>query len=265
MTDLKQGNVPSDEMLVAYLDGELQGAERAEIEAAIKSDAQTAARFAYLSRSALPFSKAFAPLLQNAPMEKLESMLDRIPASANPDQAPENWNRRGFLAAAIGFIMVGVIADRGMLALQHPKEDEDAEWRAVVAQYVALYTPETLADLTSDARSQSEQLRAISDKLSLPLPAEAVSLPGMQLKRAQLLQYDGRPLGQLAYLDPEHGPAALCIAPSSTGPTDLKAEQRRGMNVVYWSDASHGFMLIGHNPADQIQSFGRKIQASLTA
>lgn len=263
---LKHNDMPSDELLVAFLDGELPEAESAEIEAAVTSNETVAARVEFLLRSDLPFYDAFAPLLENAPMAKLESILERIPSPVAVEPVAKGWNRRSFLAAAVGFVFLGVAVDRGFLALRHTSEQGggDGEWRAAVADYVALYTPETLANLPDDAQSQDEQLRSVGEKLALALPVQAVTLPGMTLKRAQVLQYDGKPLGQLAYLDPEHGPLALCIVQSSKESPSLKTERRHGMNVVFWAGHGHGFMLIGRNPVDELKSLGQKVQASLT-
>ncbi|MGO8506421.1 hypothetical protein AB9F35_33780, partial [Rhizobium leguminosarum] len=74
---------------------------------------------------------------------------------------------------------------------------------------------------------------------------------GIDFKRALLLQYDGKELAQIAYLDPETGPMALCIVKSDKGPKAPDIESRKGMNVVYWSNATHAFMLIGRIPVDR--------------
>ncbi len=43
------------------------------------------------------------------------------------------------------------------------------------------------------------------------LDPQTVALPGLDLKGAILFQYDGKPLGQVAYLSTEYGPVAFCI------------------------------------------------------
>lgn len=267
MIDLKQNEIPSDELLVAFLDGELEAGERERIDNLIKTDEAVAKRFDFLSRSEMPFYDAFEPLLENAPAAHLESMLNNLPAPGDNEPVANGWKRRGFIAAAIGAVFAGVVADRAFLGMRGSSSTEGADlgWRAVVAEYQALYTAETLADLPSDEQSQAEQLRSVASKLGMSLPVEAVTLPGIPLKRAQILEYDGKPLGQLAYLDPVHGPLALCIVRSSKGAKPPQAEQRRGMNVVFWSDDAHGFMLIGRNPVDQLNTLTEKVRTALTA
>jgi anti-sigma factor RsiW len=266
MIDLKHAEMPSDEMLVAFLDGELDGADRARIDTLVKTDEAVAARYEFLSRSEMAFYDAFQPLLENAPTAKLEAILSGLPASVTDEPASKGWSRRGFMAAAIGLVFVGVAADRAYIGMQNVSSERDgSEWRAVVAEYLSLYTPDTLANLASDEQSQRAQLQNVGDKLGLSLPVQAVSLPGIPLKRAQVLQYDGKPLGQIAYLDPEHGPMALCIVQSSSGPRSPQTERRHGMNVVYWSDQAHGYMLIGRNPADRLNDLAEHVRTALTA
>jgi anti-sigma factor RsiW len=266
MSDQKHYDMPSDELLVAFLDGELEGAERARIDALIKTDEAVAARYEFLSRSEMPFYDAFEPLLENAPTTDLETILDRLPAPIAAEPVAKGWRRRSFIAAAIALVLVGVAADRTYLGMQDVSDERDgSEWRGVVAEYLTLYTPETLANLASDERQQNEQLRNVGERLGLSLPVQAVSLPGIPFKRAQILQYDGKPLGQIAYLDPANGPLALCIVQSSKGPSTPQSEQRYGMNVVYWSDQAHDYMLVGHNPVDQLNALADRVRSALAA
>ncbi|PRD58911.1 Fis family transcriptional regulator [Phyllobacterium myrsinacearum] len=255
----------SDEMLVAYLDGELDADTRRRVEGLIGSDEAVADRLHFLAASNLPFKNAFDPLLDKAPAEKLQSMLAGI-SPPEPVRPPVNgWNRRGFLAAAIGFIAVGVAVDRTFLGLQsglHGDQD-GSDWRAVVAQYMSLYTRDTLGTGPVDAALQSAQLRDVGSQLGLALTPDRVQLPGASLKRAQMLAYDGRALGQITYLDAAQAPLALCIVQSSKGAKAADAERRHGMNVVYWSSDTHAFMLIGHESPDAIKAMSDRIRQSL--
>lgn len=265
MTDPNHNAMTSDEMLVAYLDGELDADTRRRVEGLIGSDEAVADRLHFLAASNLPFKNAFDPLLDKAPAEKLQSMLAGI-SPPEPVRPPVNgWNRRGFLAAAIGFIAVGVAVDRTFLGLQsslHGNQD-GSDWRSVVAQYMSLYTRDTLGTGPVDAALQSAQLRDVGSQLGLALTPDRVQLPGASLRRAQMLAYDGRALGQITYLDAAQAPMALCIVQSSKGAKAADAERRQGMNVVYWSSDTHAFMLIGHESPDAIKAMSDRIRQSL--
>ncbi|MBY3541581.1 anti-sigma factor [Rhizobium laguerreae] len=260
--------IPSDEDLTAFIDGELTAEEAARIGAMVNEDESVAERLEFLARANLPFEQAFAPLLSEAPREKLEAMLAAIPAqqSARSGPTPAFASRRRFLGALAASLVAGIAIDRAVIGIgrSFSAKDENSEWRAVVADYVSLYTAETFAGPAPGREDQAAQLASL-EKLGLSLSPEAVSLPGIDLKRALLLQYDGKPLAQIAYLDPETGPMALCIVKSDKGPKAPDLESRKGMNVVYWSNATHAFMLIGRIPADRMKELGEDVRRRLSA
>ncbi|WP_064706189.1 anti-sigma factor family protein [Rhizobium bangladeshense] len=260
--------IPSDEDLTAFIDGELPAEDAARIEAIVKEDERVAERLEFLTRANLPFEQAFAPLLSEAPRQKLEAMLAAIPAreGATTGSAPA-VSRRRILGALAASLVAGIAIDRAAIGIGRrlfPK-DENSEWRAVVADYISLYTAETLAGPVPGREDQAVQLASLDEKLGLSLSPEAVSLAGIDFKRALLLQYDGKALAQIAYLDPETGPMALCIVKSDAGPKAPDFESRKGMNVAYWSNATHAFMLIGRIPADRVQEVAENVRSRLSS
>ncbi|MGM5053662.1 anti-sigma factor [Rhizobium sp. 814_E9_N1_1] len=261
--------IPSDEDLTAFIDGELTAEEAARIEAIVNEDESTAERLEFLARASLPFEQAFAPLLSEAPREKLETMLAAIPVqqSARSDPTPAFGSRRRFLGALAASLVAGIAIDRAVIGIgrSFSAKDENSEWRAVVADYISLYTPETLAGPVPERDIQAAQLGSLDEKLGLSLSPEAVSLPGIDFKRALMLQYDGKPLAQIAYLDPETGPIALCIVKSDAGSKAPDLESRKGLNVIYWSNETHAFMLIGRIPADRMKELGEDVRRRLSA
>lgn len=249
-------NTPSDEQLVAYLDGELDARQHQLIADQLRIDPTMAARLSALQCSDLPFKVAFDSILEQAPTERLQAMLKSLPSTQ-----PSAPSRRRFLAVAASFALAGVVADR--LFMSWPRAEAGQGWRASVAEYMALYTPQTLENLSADPVSHAAQLSSVGAQLGLPLSPDAVNLPGAEFRRAQILDYDGVSIGQLSYLDPRHGPLALCITVSKKGAQPIAREHRRGMNVVYWSSPSHGFMLIGRNPFENLQRMADSVERTL--
>jgi len=66
----------SDEQLVAYLDDQLDTEQRARIDAAIAEDPMIGLRLQWLDRSSLPFKEAFNQLNRQAPVNRLQAMLE---------------------------------------------------------------------------------------------------------------------------------------------------------------------------------------------
>ncbi|KRA96013.1 transcriptional regulator [Pseudomonas sp. Root68] len=249
--------IPSDEQLVAYLDNQLDTEQRARIDAAINADPMLGLRLQWLDRSSLPFKDAYDELARQAPVDRLQAMLATLPSPARP-----GLSRRWFLAAAAGLLAGGVLADRLLLGWQASRQTHN--WRGLVADYMALYVPETLDHLPGDEAAQRAQLRTIDARLGLNLASAKLSLPRAEFKRAQILEYDGAPIAQITYLDPAHGPMALCVTRSNSGSRHFAREQRRELNIVYWADMEHAWMLIGHQPMADLEEMAKTLRERLS-
>lgn len=176
-------DTPSDEQLSAYLDGELSADQHQRIADQASADPALAARLDALRCADLPFKAAFDTVLEHAPTERLHAMLNALPPAP-----PQAWSRRRFLAVAASFAVAGVAADRLFLGWQRTEPGQG--WRASVAEYMALYTPQTLENLSLDPASHTAQLTAVGAQLGVSLSPESVSLPGAEFRRAQILDYD---------------------------------------------------------------------------
>ncbi|NWA25088.1 transcriptional regulator [Pseudomonas gingeri] len=256
MTDQLSHYTPTDEQLVAFLDDEMDAEERNLIEAALARDEAVAERLEWLMRSELPFQEAYDELLEQAPQARLEAMLRALPS----EKTTAPMSRRGFLAVAASFMVAGIAADRLFQVWQTPAPSSEISWRGLVADYMVLYTAQTLENLPGDDATHRAQLQSIQQHLGLALDPAQVQLPVAELKRAQMLEYEHIPIAQINYLDPRSGPLALCITHSKTGTKALAQEVRHGMNVVFWSGPTYAYMLIGHNPVAELNDMAGLLQ-----
>lgn len=240
--------LPSDTTLVAFLDGELNAADAARIEALREREPAIAERLAFLDQGCAALPEGFAPLLDAAPLAQLQAMLGSLPAAAAARPMAGQWSRRRLLAGAAACLVAGALGDRAWRSRESANWVANGSWRGAVAQYMALYTPDTLDGLDASASSQAPQLARVGEQLGLPLTPARIHLPGADLRRAQVLRYDADLVAQLVYLDQRYGPLALCFARSSATPEPPAEEQRNGLNVLYWSDGQHAWMLAGRNP-----------------
>ena len=111
--------MPSDEQLTAFLDGELPQQEMARIEALANEDEEVAARIEFLANGSMPFREAFAPLLDEAPQQKLEAMLAAIPAPAAKTER-STITRRGLFGATLDRVAHGPL--RRLAPFRHTAE-----------------------------------------------------------------------------------------------------------------------------------------------
>ncbi len=90
-----------------------------------------------------------------------------------------------------------------------------------------------------------------------------MALPNAALKRAELFDFRGKPLVQLAYLTPDSGPVALCIIANGRPDEAAAFETREGFNIVFWTDQGHGYMLIGKAPRGELEAYAGDLIAKV--
>lgn len=257
----------NDEAIVAWLDGEMSDADARSFEAAFKSDGQLAARTAELMSSNENYRQAFAPLLDEAPLERMQARLDAQLAEAEDSRtaAPRpSFSRRAMIAASISFLLIG----SGVGYLARPAADEQDESdniRDLEARYMSLYSAETLLDLDSSPPLLQRGLTRTAEDLGLHLNEQQLRLQGAELKMVRMLRYDSTSIAQIAWMHAEYGPMALCIsAQRQPGSAEISSEQRHGMNLAWWHDRGYQFVLIGRNPGAELQNSARTLQAALS-
>ena len=277
MTEMPTGR-PADADLVAFLDGELAPAQAQWVESWLARDTELRRRRDVLLQNRGAIIDAFTTLLAQAPEAKLERMLQGLPGYG-VERPAANYRTRFFrlrsrprlalLAAGIALFAAGVLVDRFLpdwreaAGIEVASDSED-EWRQAVAQYMSLYTPETIVGISDDPSHMERELAVVGAKIGVHLPPSQVSLPGVALKRAQILQYDGKPLGQVAYLDPRDGVMALCIYADSHEDIAPTTEQRVGLNIVHWAAHGRAFMLVGRKAMPELRDLASLLSQRLT-
>lgn len=252
----------SDAILTAYLDGELNAAERAALEERMLAEPQLKMRLDQLGRGGRAFGPAYDALLSAAPGARMAAMLADLVArheQVAARRARSSWWSLPAVAAALVIFLAGGLVGYGVPALTH-KAPEPPGWRQVVAEYQGLTTADTLAAIPDDQPAMTQELATIGTKLAIDLSPDKLSLPDATLKRAQLFQFRGRPLVQLAYLSAASGPIALCIIANGRPDEGAAFEMREGFNIVFWTDNGRGYMLIGKAPRAALEAYAGTLQ-----
>lgn len=262
--------MPTDDLLTALIDGELSPQDEASLLAQMEENPKIAERVEFLSRASMNLQGAFQPLLDEAPLSKLQAQLDAIPArKASPlwrISANSNEGRRGFIGLLAASVVAGVFADRLWLATTSNDDNDNdggAGWRAVVAQYMALYTPETLGLNQPDRAQQQAQLSSLNAQLGLSLTPETIALPPLEFRRAQILSYDFKPLAQILYADPQGRPMALCILRDTSAAHSIAMEKRQAMTIAWWANSDYQALLIGHGSPGDINALADSLSGRL--
>jgi anti-sigma factor RsiW len=267
----------SDEALVAYLDGELDDAERSHVEAWLAADPLVRERLAGLTQSADLVGAAYADIV-NEPVPDRLIAAARGEAKAAGTVAPEaeilflQRPRRGvaktsrlgwrvsFAAAAglCGVIIGGAgtyatmdLISRSQTALEHQAVASAAtgQWLDNAAGYYKLMVnagDNMLVDVPA-----SNDTRAALQKISQNLPQQ-MRLPdlkpwGLSFHGARLVVLDGRPAAELVYVTDNKaiGPLTLVIGTSKLPNIPPTFDHRQDVNLLYWRHQGHAYALVG--------------------
>ena len=226
-------NDDDDRKLTAYLDGELDEGERAALDARLEADPNSARAARRLTRGGGPHAGGLRGAARDGAARHDEERLDAALAAA-PARAAPFWSRRAAAIAAA----VAIIAFAGGLGVGRwsagSGDDlgEHEDWRQAVVEYMALYTPESFGEAASPRLG--EEIAMLSRRLDAPLDVDRLKVDDLSPRRAELLQYEGAPLGQIGYLDGAT-PVAFCITRDGEPDAPLATSSRDGFAVASWA------------------------------
>jgi anti-sigma factor RsiW len=245
-----------DRELTAYLDGELAAGERRALEARLATDAILRERLEALRDAGDDLRGAFDALLDAAPLDQMRARLETS-AAAPAARGASPWRfRAAAIAAAVAIVAFLAGFGAGHWSPRGDVADRD-DWRQSVTEYMALYTQETFGQTPSPRLG--EELAALSQRLDTPLDGDRLTVDDLSPRRAELLQYDGAPLGQIGYVDGAT-PVALCILRDGEADSAFSASSQDGFAIASWARGGRGFMLIGKIPLERLTALARALK-----
>lgn len=235
----------TDEQLLSVLDGTAHPDLVDAVTQAMEADPALEDRMMALDPLADVIRDAVRPVSANVEPETF------VPIAAPPRTA---WWPAG-LAAAIGGAAVYVTMT---LVAADPAKD----WMVEVAAYQALYSPQTISEISTTPTQLAQQFDRAGAAIGRPLPAEALSsLSGLSLIRTQILEFEGEAIAQIVFADSSGRPIAFCI--TQTGAADTRSiefAERRGMESAAFARGGFEFLLIGGQDAAQIERSAGALQ-----
>jgi anti-sigma factor RsiW len=268
-------NGMSEADLQAYVDGQLTGRQRAEIEAYLAANPAEAERLAAYRRQNIALHALFDPApgreAQLSPelaemVEQLQRELDGAAAdSAAATAKPQrSWNFRrlaaclviGLSAGAAGWMAVEQLAGRDapLVALTRQASDGPAQ----------LASKETPAAAETD-----EELQVVGWLAAQPgdTPQQLPDLEalGFELAAERVIQTaSGQPAAQILYQDENGQRVTLYMRSGGKGDhTSFTFTQAGEAAQFIWQDGSMAYSLIGKMPQDQLLSIAEAINESL--
>jgi anti-sigma factor RsiW len=263
----------SDEALVAYLDGELDSGERADVETWLDAEPAARDRLLALAESATLLRGAFDEIVHEPVPERLIAAArgqafgtagafeaEIIPLRLRGgDVKPSLWRRwqPGFaLAAGITGLVIGgglTYYGNGMLVpTSHPAHVQTASinsWLDNAAGNYKLIVNAGGAPLV-DIQATGDNGEALQ-KISQNLPQQ-VRLPdlkpwGLSFRGARFVVVEGKPAAQLVYNTDNKaiGPLALIIGSSKEPDISPTFDKRQDLNLLYWRHQGRASVLVG--------------------
>jgi anti-sigma factor RsiW len=245
-----------DQELVALIDNELDLERKTRLLARLEKDPGLRARYEALRDAGAPIGAAFDTLLAQAPVARLRAA---IPPETAVRPGPGRFIGMGFRELAAGFVL-GLLAAgvAGWLAFGFPGSDDD-DWRAAVVDYMKLYTNDTFAFVSPDRQAGAFELSAVGKKVGADLTPESVTLPGLDFKVAFNLAYDGKPLGEIAYVDPTGAPVLFCVTANGDADAPLRSEKRDQFSLASWSRNGRSYLVIGRMPEQRVAELAQTL------
>jgi anti-sigma factor RsiW len=277
---------PSDEVLVAYLDGEVDETVAAEVESWLERDEDLRNRLQALVESATQVRDAFNEILREPVPERLMAAArGRVPfADAEPAKGAtilsfasstarkslpsRRWGLGLAAAASLSFLMIGAgggyLAGTGDVTIDGSQPGSaTASWLDNIAGYHNL--------LISSANGAETTVFDVPAGAEKKLPTD-IRIPdlkpwGLAFQGARKLVVEGKPAFQFFYMTDNKSLGPITITVTDTKRTDMSPTfaKREGVNLLYWRHQGHGYALVGSADKGWMWGIANDIEFQLKA
>lgn len=267
---------PSDEALIAYLDGELEESAASEVRTMLARDPVLARRATDLRDGAARLRAAFDETLHESVPERLIAAArggvprrvihfpePRVPIFTAAGRGIGNgriWAIAASIAAlliggALGYLVATSIEPQVVARApsQPPTQTASAEsgnWIENIAGYHRMLVNAGandvgLVDIPADPKSNAA--RAVAQQLPPDFRLPNMKPWDLVFQGARFLFIDGRPGIQLFYTTDNKslGPLSVLVASTSLADAAPAFERHGDLNVLYWRHQGHVYALVG--------------------
>ncbi|MEC9369339.1 MAG: hypothetical protein VX871_11690 [Pseudomonadota bacterium] len=278
----------SDELLVAYVDGQLARDQSKAIKRVLDNDDVAAARVEALRATQKKLEAAFEAMLADE-LTALTGSTAAVQSPAFPVEplrrpAPRQRKMGIALAACVAFALLALgvwapyLAPVGELLPLPPSATKVAApvvtaslppapkgWLADVANGHTLLARESL-EVSPESQSNADLAyfqitKAISPTVIIPDLSQA----GLGFRRAQVLRREGDPVAQIAYLPDAGPPVALYAKANRSKDTPFIFDDVKGIATASWTQKDVSYVLAGLMPRQKMERLAATVYDQVAA
>jgi anti-sigma factor RsiW len=251
-----------DSTLVAYVDGELDGASASEVESVLASDPAARSRAQVFRETSRVLHVAFGKPSRE-PVSPSLSEERRAAVGRWRLALPLAASLLAFAVSLGGGYMVGLYNGQAQVevsAVEH--------WLDEAAKYYQLYArdKEYLVEIPASAGVEIEHRLSgwFGRELRVPdLSGHGVKFRGVRflaLEADPAMPDEAQPAALLVYELPNGQPLGICITPfSDQSGQAQQLSQKAGLNLLYWFESNRGHVLMGKTEPEFLRRLGKDV------
>jgi len=257
---------PDDTLLSAWLDGEVEGAECARVQAWLQEHPEDAALVRMWAADRDALRARFSPTLDEPIPEKLAQAVSR---GRSERRGPgSGWWAQS--TAAVALLAIGVAIGALWRGSTSAEPLASGRWTQRAAVAHAVYVPEVRHPVEvnvreGDAAQQREQeahlSRWLTRRLSVPVKLFDLRDQGFELVGGRLLPDAAGPSAQLMYQDAMGMRVTVYLrkAAEQDVPAAFRYDRQGDVGMFYWVEGRCGYALVGTQPRERLLALAQAI------
>jgi anti-sigma factor RsiW len=236
----------------AHVDGRLDAARAAQLEAWLADKPDEQARLAALKQDRAALAAAYGPIAAEPIPPRFDAGLGAAPAP---------WRR---VAAAIVIFALGAAAGWAGHALLRPAPLSQADMIAEAIGAHRIFVPEVRRPVEVGANEEAHLVYWLSKRVGKPLKTPDLGKAGFKLVGGRLLADQGRPAALIMYENAGGQRITIhAISREGASPHQLRYHMVEGFGAWYWIDGGLSLAVVGRLERDRLREIAHLVYVGL--